>query len=113
MSQTFALVCREAKLKICVGQGWHAMTTFYSGIPEVMGRLGRFLEATRGQPLVLLCDDTQGSQFEDCAEFEDPEAGEEEGPNVKLRGSPASGRVPLECQVRRDYNQHAQPDPAL
>ena len=27
-----------------------------------------------------------------------------ETPNVKLRGSPASGRVPLECKVRRNNN---------
>ena len=33
--------------------------------------------------------------------------------NVKLRGSPASGRVPLDCRVSRDNNQNAQPDSAL
>jgi len=46
------------------------MMNFYSGMPAVMQRLGRFLEATRGKPLVLLCDDTQGDQYADCAEFE-------------------------------------------
>lgn len=72
MSQTFALVCHETKQKIWVGQGWNAMTTFYSGMPEVMVRLARFLEATRGKPLVLLCDDMHSAEFEDCEEFEDP-----------------------------------------
>jgi hypothetical protein len=76
MSQTFSLVCKEAKLKIWVGQGWRTMDTFYSGMPDVMQRLGRFLEVTRGKQLALLCDDMQGSQFEDCVEFEDPDPDE-------------------------------------
>ena len=71
MSQTFALVCYETKQKIWVGQGWNAMTTFYSGMPEVISKLGRFLEATRGRPLVLICQDTQAEDWEECEEFED------------------------------------------
>lgn len=90
ISQTFALVCKEARLKIWVGQGWRSMTNFYSGMPDVMQRLGRFLEATRGKTLMLMCDDTEGSQFDDCVEFEDPEADSAEGPNLKLTGKPSS-----------------------
>lgn len=71
MSQTFSLVCKEACLKIWVGQGWRAMTNFYSGEPETMRRLGRFLEATRGKSLLLICNDTEDDS--DCEEFEDPD----------------------------------------
>lgn len=85
MSKTFDLVCKEAKLKIWVGQGSHTMSNFYSGVPKVMQRLGRFLEATRGKPLLLVCDDTQGSQFEDCVEFEDPERERDEHIQDKRR----------------------------
>jgi hypothetical protein len=73
MSETFSLVCRETKQMIWVGQGARAMTNFYSGQPEVMRRLGRFLEATRGKELVLLCNDTEGAELIDYEEFEDPE----------------------------------------
>jgi hypothetical protein len=73
MSQTFSLVCKAKKLKIWVGQGWHSMTNFYSGEPEKMQRLGRFLNETKGETLVLVCNDTQGSQYEECVEFEEPE----------------------------------------
>jgi hypothetical protein len=72
MSQTFSLVCKEAKLKIWIGQGWGAMTNFYSGMPEVMQRLGRFLEATRGKQLQLICNDREDDDFEECEEFEEP-----------------------------------------
>mgnify|MGYP000045780522 CR=1 FL=1 len=85
MSKTFSLVCRDAKLKIWVGQSGGSadgMLNFYSGMPEVMQRLGRFLEATRGKPLALLCNDTQGDQYENCAEFEDQDASEDEAPNT-------------------------------
>ena len=47
------------------------MDIFYSGTPEVMQKLGRFLMETKGLPLTLLCDDTEGSQFEDFLEFEE------------------------------------------
>ena len=47
------------------------METFYTADPEVMRRLGRFLEVTRGKPLVLLCVDEQGDEFfDDYQEFE-------------------------------------------
>ena len=94
MSQTFALVCKEAKLKIWVGQGWDTMTNYYSSMPEVMQRLGRFLEATRGKPLALMCDDTQGSQFEDCVEFEDPAADDANGPNAEVTGTRRGSGAP-------------------
>lgn len=72
MSHTFSLVCKEAKLKIWVGQGkGGALISFYSKQPETMEHLRRFLQVTQGKPLVLLCDDTDWWQFEDCEEFED------------------------------------------
>lgn len=75
MSLTFSLVCHETKQKIWVGQGRDQarMSNFYAAQPEVIARLGRFLEATRGKPLVLLCDDEEGQQFSEYEEFEDPE----------------------------------------
>lgn len=47
------------------------MRAFYSGNPEVMERLGRFLIATQGKQLVLLCDDTDGDAYDDYEEFND------------------------------------------
>jgi hypothetical protein len=84
MSRTYSLVCPETRQKIWVGQahiedGREAgMTSFYSGVPETMERLGRFLQATRGKQLVLLCDDDnynsdeRGEEFIEYEEFEDP-----------------------------------------
>ena len=72
MSQTFSIVCHETKQRLWIGQGWNAMTNFYSGNAEVMERLGRFLEATRGKSLVVLCNDTEGYSL-DYVEFEDSE----------------------------------------
>jgi hypothetical protein len=78
MSRTYSLVCHETQQALWIGQGRYSdagMTTFYSGMPVVMQRLGRFLEATRGKPLVLLSDDERP----DYKEFEEPdrEAGDE------------------------------------
>lgn len=65
MSQTFSLVCHKTKQKLWLGQGHNgAMNTFFSGDPETMSRLGRFLEATRGSSLNLVCDDTEGFDLE-------------------------------------------------
>jgi len=72
MSRTYALVCDETKQKIWIGQGWAGMTTFYSGMPDVMDRLGRFFEATRGKVLQIRCDDTDETHC-DYEEFEEPE----------------------------------------
>ena len=72
MSNTFSLVCDETKQKLWVGQGWEGMTTFYSGTPDVMQRLGRFLEATRGKALRIRCDDADETHG-DYEEFEEPE----------------------------------------
>lgn len=69
MSNTFSLVCDETEQKIWIGQGWKGMTTFYSGMPEVMQRLGRFLEVTRGKILLIRCDDTDETHG-DYEEFE-------------------------------------------
>ncbi len=72
MSYTYTLVCHELKIGIWVGQGWDRMTNFYSGMPEKMEKLGRFLEATRGKSLELVCDETSNIEYD---EFE----GEDEG----------------------------------
>lgn len=65
MSQTFSIVCHETRQMLWIGQGREGvMTSFYSGDPIVMERLGRFLEATRGRPLVVVCNDTEGFDLE-------------------------------------------------
>lgn len=72
MSQTFELVCYETRQKIWIGQGWGTMTSFYYGMPEVMERLRRFLVATKGKNLVLMCTDTDNGDWCDFDEFEEP-----------------------------------------
>lgn len=70
MSQTFELVCHETRQKIWIGQGHGAMTGFYTKKPEVMERLRRFLVATKGKNLVLMCTDTDDGDWGDYDEFE-------------------------------------------
>lgn len=70
MSHTYTLVCHELQVGMWVGQGWDGMTNFYSGMPEKMEKLGRFLEFTRGKPLELVCDETSGVEYD---EFEGDE----------------------------------------
>jgi hypothetical protein len=57
MAQTFSLVCEETRKKIWVGQGTGKMTSFYTGEPRIMERLGIFLREHEGKTLRLLCDD--------------------------------------------------------
>lgn len=74
MSRTFSLVCQDLKLKIWVGQSGgsvEGMGSFYTGNPDVMQRLGRFLDFTRGHSLVLLDDDWDIDRQEDCEEFDE------------------------------------------
>lgn len=72
MSTTFSLVCRETNLGVWIGQGRGAqMTCFYSGQPEIMERLARFLNAHKGKSLELVCDDQDtwdGKEFEEVGE---------------------------------------------
>lgn len=73
MSQTFSLICRETKQKIWIGQGWGEMTGFYTGEPETMARLRRFLNATRGKALEFVMNDQTDEIYEDgWQEFEAP-----------------------------------------
>lgn len=71
MSKTFSIVCHDTKQRLWVGQGRGAMTTFYSGQPEIMARLGRFLEATRGKALFVLCNDEDVGDVLEYEEFEE------------------------------------------
>jgi len=73
MSATFSLVCHETRQTIWIGQGYvDDMEAFYSGDEETMTRLRRFLQATMGKPLVLLCDDVH-DEIAEYEEFEDPD----------------------------------------
>lgn len=61
MSRTYSIVCVEAGLTLWIGQATtnrpNDLAVFYSDQPETMKRLGRFLQATIGMQLVILCDD--------------------------------------------------------
>lgn len=73
MSLTFSLICKETKQRLWVGQGHHVeqpdgsyppvMTTFYSGEPTTMAILHRFLCATQGFDLKLVCHEHQEDSF--------------------------------------------------
>ena len=56
MSDTWNLVSHESRKKIWVGQGNGNMSTFYSGEPETMEHLKRFLNDTKGESLELVSD---------------------------------------------------------
>lgn len=64
MSHTYSIVCHSRKLKLWIGQGWEAMTCFYSGLPEVMDDLHFFLRITAGDDLRVVRDDDP--VLEDC-----------------------------------------------
>lgn len=50
------------------------MTSFYTGEPQTMERLQRFLNAHAGKQLEFICDDRcDWINDDDWAEFEDPE----------------------------------------
>jgi hypothetical protein len=76
MSETFRLACPETKQTIWIGQGSYdpqvGMKTLYAGDPEVIARLIRFLNATRGRPLFFLSlNDEERLDSADWQEFEE------------------------------------------
>lgn len=69
MSQTFSLVCRETQQYLWIGQGHGGtMEVFYSGAKDVIKNLPKFLNATKGLPLLFCCDDLE-EFYDDYAEF--------------------------------------------
>lgn len=60
MSQTFSLVCPSTQKRIWLGQGWGEMTNLYSGQPETMEALKRFLNDHIDKPVYFVCDDETG-----------------------------------------------------
>lgn len=44
------------------------MSCFYSGDPEIMERLTRFLNAHKGKPLEFVCDDRDSWDWEEFEE---------------------------------------------
>ena len=84
MSRTFELVCHEAKAMLWVGQGSNnpdsLMTTFYSGDPAAMRRLGAFLAQTAGKHLVLM--DTEAASYLDDYRQLDEEPHDEHEPSM-------------------------------
>ena len=53
---TYSLVCLQTGQRICIGQGSGSMTKFYKQEADLLDRLGHFLAATQGRPLILKCD---------------------------------------------------------
>lgn len=72
MSETYELVCHATRQRLWVGQGrqGHGMEIFYSGEPETLDLLKRFLAATVGYELILLCTDRPG-QNDDWLDYEE------------------------------------------
>ena len=54
MSQSFVLCCPATHRYVWVGQGWGAMTTFYTGQPHTMLALQDFLNTHAGHPLYFM-----------------------------------------------------------
>ena len=73
MSRTYSLVCEETKSCLWVGQGHGEMTVFYSGEPQTMERLGRFLRAHVGKQLALMDSEKAYAEIDDLTQFEDLE----------------------------------------
>lgn len=68
MSKTFELVCHETKQRLWIGQGATRLSHWYT-TPKHLEDLRKFLDATRGRPLVLLCDDTESGDWQDYEDF--------------------------------------------
>lgn len=77
MSVTYSLVCHETKQRCWIGQGAD-LRIFYSDEPETMERLGRFLQATIGKNLVVMCDDIEDF-YPGYESFEDDEDADSAG----------------------------------
>lgn len=73
MSRTFNLVCHETRQSLWIGQGPDRLTILYGNQTE---RLIRFLNATKGHPLFVLCDATDEGDWDEYDEFE-PEMNDE------------------------------------
>lgn len=55
MSRTFYIACPETKQYLWIGQGSKDnMSTFYSGEPEIMDCLAKFLNTHLGKSLVVV-----------------------------------------------------------
>lgn len=64
MSTTYSLCCYPLKLKLWVGQSGY----IYNG-EEATELLAKFLHATKGHPLLFVCDYSEDDEFLDCADF--------------------------------------------
>ena len=72
MSRTYSIVCKETQLGVWIGQGWNGLETFYTGHPEIMARLHRFLAAHMGKELVVMDDQKAVCELDNYQEFENP-----------------------------------------
>ena len=82
MSQTYSLVCHEIKGKVLIGEGGAEMSFFYgfipsdlspmvdcSEFPKAMEGLKDFLNASRGHPIFLLNNETEGGENLEYREY--------------------------------------------
>ena len=75
MSQTYYLVCLDAKEWVWIGQGRGEMSILYYGCHKTMEQLKRFLNTYHDTALQCVCADTTAFLYEDgWKEFEAPEA---------------------------------------
>lgn len=70
MSDTFHLVCHETRQQLWVGQAHGGVLGVYSS-PDHLTRLGRFLAATKGKPLVLLEAQESDGGSDDWLDYEE------------------------------------------
>jgi hypothetical protein len=65
MSSSYRIICKETKQAVWIGQGFGGMKIFYSGEPETMEKLHRFLDETKGKELIVVNTDCTEIEFED------------------------------------------------
>jgi hypothetical protein len=53
MSSSYRIICKETKQSVWIGQGFGGMECLYSGEPETMELLRKFLNETMGKKLIL------------------------------------------------------------
>lgn len=72
MSRTYSIVCKETQCGVWIGQGpaGEGLTVFYCDERKTMVRLGRFLAAHIGRPLVVMDDEHVAVELDNYQEFE-------------------------------------------
>lgn len=56
MTKKFSIVCKETERRICIGQGWSEMTSFYKN-SRTLCALESFLNNHNGKDILFICED--------------------------------------------------------